>query len=82
LLSNSPLRNTHDTAVSNAATVRPMAVIDGQLHFVGDSIGGWTLTDVQSRSVMLRSPTKALVTIDMPLLTGSTAMPAVTAKHR
>jgi hypothetical protein len=64
------------------STVRPMAVIDGQLHFVGDSIGGWTLTDVQSRSVMLRSPTKALVTIDMPLLTGSTAMPAVTSKHR
>jgi hypothetical protein len=31
---------------------------------------------------MLRSPTKALITIDMPLLTGSTAMPAVTSKHR
>jgi hypothetical protein len=64
------------------STVRPMAVIDGQLHFVGDSIGGWTLTDVQSRSVMLRSPTKALITIDMPLLSGSTAMPAVAGKHR
>ncbi len=27
LLSSSPLRNTHDTAISSAATVRPMAVM-------------------------------------------------------
>ena len=53
------------------SAVRPIAIIDGQLHYVGDVIGGWTLTDVQARSISLRSPTKSVMTVEMPLLPGA-----------
>ena len=53
------------------SAVRPMAIIDGQLHAVGDMIGGWTLTDVQARSISLRSPTKSVMTVDMPVLSSA-----------
>ena len=57
---------------------RALAVIDGELYFVGDMVQGWELSDVQPRRIMLRSPSKATVTIDMPLLAGSVAVPAAT----
>ncbi len=58
---------------------RPMAVIDGELHFVGDSIGGWQLAEVRARAVVLRGPNAASqVVVDMPLLSGRLEVPAVT----
>jgi hypothetical protein len=54
---------------------RALAVIDGELYFVGDMVQGWELSDVQPRRIMLRSPSQAMVTIDMPLLAGSVAVP-------
>ena len=57
------------------SSTRPLAIIDGELHFVGDSIGGWELADVQARSIVLRSPANATITIEMPLLSGSSPVP-------
>lgn len=48
----------------------PMAHINGSLRRVGDVVDGWTLVDVSSRAVMLRSPTKRTVTIEMPKIAG------------
>ena len=45
-----------------------MAVIDGTLRHIGDTIGGWLLDDVRGREVTLRSPSHRLVTVAMPLL--------------
>jgi hypothetical protein len=50
---------------------RGLAVIDGEMHTVGDIIQGWELAEVLERRIVLRSPSKATVTVDMPLLTGS-----------
>ena len=47
---------------------RPVAIIDGQTKFIGDQIAGWRLKDIGSREVKLESPTKAVVTVAMPLL--------------
>lgn len=46
---------------------RPVAVIDGQLHLVGDVVQGWTLEAVHARSVVLRSPTQEQIVVEMPL---------------
>lgn len=53
---------------------RALAVIDGELHCVGDSIQGWELAEVGARSIVLRSPTHATVTIEMPLLAGASSL--------
>jgi hypothetical protein len=53
------------------SAVRPLAIVDGQLRYVGDVIGGWTLVDIQARSISLRSPTKSVMTVEMPLLSGA-----------
>ncbi len=47
---------------------KPVAIIDGQTRFIGDQISGWRLKDIGSREVKLESPTKAVVTVAMPLL--------------
>ncbi len=52
-----------------------LAVIDGQLHFVGDSIQGWSLAEVSPRSVTLRAPAGETVVVAMPLLVGRLALP-------
>ena len=46
---------------------RPVAVIDGELRFVGDLVQGWTLESVQARSVVLRSPAQEQLVVEMPL---------------
>jgi hypothetical protein len=46
---------------------RPVAVIDGQLHFVGDLVQGWTLEAVHARSIVLRSPAQEQLVVEMPL---------------
>ena len=62
---------------------RPVAVIDGELHFVGDLVQGWTLESVQARSVVLRSPAQEQLVVEMPLfhreLLPSAAEPAGSA---
>ncbi len=55
---------------------RALAVVDGELFFVGDTIQGWELADVQERRIVLRSPSQAMVTIEMPLLSGVRVIPA------
>jgi hypothetical protein len=49
----------------------PIAIINGQVHHLGDVISGWTLVAIDARSVRLRSPGGATLTADMPLLPGS-----------
>lgn len=56
--------------------VRGIAVIDGTLRFVGDSIQGWSLASVGPRSVTLQAPAGETVVVDMPLLVGRLAVPA------
>ena len=46
---------------------RPVAVIDGELRFVGDLVQGWTLEEVHARSVILRSPAREQLVVEMPL---------------
>ena len=53
-----------------------LAVIDGQLHFLGDSIQGWQLTEIRPRAVVLRSPTDATIVVEMPVLVGKLDLPA------
>ena len=48
-----------------------LAVIDGEMHYVGDFIQGWQLTEVQARRILLTSPSRAIVTVDMPLMSGA-----------
>jgi len=49
----------------------PLAVIDGEVHGVGDIIQGWQLTEVQARRILLTSPWRAMVSLDMPLMSAS-----------
>jgi len=59
------------------ANRQPLAVIDGRLHFVGDSIQGWRLAEIRSRAVVLESPALASFTVEMPVLVGRLEIPAV-----
>ena len=46
----------------------PVAVIDGKTRFLGDFVQGWRLVSIGSREIGLESPTKAVVSVQMPLL--------------
>ena len=48
--------------------LKPVAVIDGQTRLLGDLIQGWKLVSIGSREIRLESPTKAVVSVQMPLL--------------
>jgi len=53
-----------------------MAVIDGQLHFVGDMISSWQLVEVRERAIVLRGPNNASqLVVDMPVLNGQRSLP-------
>jgi hypothetical protein len=54
---------------------RGLAVIDGALLFVGDTVQGWSLASVGPRSVTLQAPAGETVVIDMPLLVGQRELP-------
>lgn len=58
---------------------RALAVIDGEMHFVGDVIQGWELAEIGARRIVLRSPDRASVTFEMPLLSGVRAVPRAVA---
>jgi hypothetical protein len=58
---------------------RALAVIDGEMHFVGDLIQGWELAEIGSRRVVLRSADRSSVTFEMPLLSGARAVPGAVA---
>jgi len=58
---------------------RALAVIDGEMHFVGDVVQGWEVAEVLERRIVLRSPSQATVTIEMPILVGPRALPAALA---
>ena len=53
------------------AAQNALAVIDGEVHAVGDFIQGWQLTEVQPRRILLTSPSRATVAVDMPLMAGA-----------
>lgn len=62
------------------SATRGMAIIDGELHFVGDTIGGWQLAEVRPRAIVLHGPTPTSeVVVDMPLLAGKIALPDASA---
>jgi len=62
---------------------RPVAVIDGELRFVGDVVQGWKLEEVHARSVVLRSPAQEQLVVEMPLLfQRSLALPEAVAAPR
>ena len=44
-----------------------VAVIDGNLHYVGDMLQGWSLDSISSRAVTLRSSSNRVVEVAMPL---------------
>jgi len=44
-----------------------VAVIDGDLRYVGDMLQGWSLDSISSRSVTLRSSSNRVVSVAMPL---------------
>jgi hypothetical protein len=47
---------------------KSVAIIDGQIRLLGDLIQGWKLVSIGSREIGLESPTKAVVSVQMPLL--------------
>jgi len=55
---------------------RPVAVIDGQLHFLGDTVQGWKLEEVRPRAVVLRSPSQEQLVVEMPLFHSELVLPA------
>jgi len=61
------------------SSTRALAVIDGELHFVGDLIQGWELTEIGARRVVLRSAGKTSMSFEMPLLSGARAVPGIVA---
>jgi hypothetical protein len=61
---------------------RPVAVIDGDLHFVGDLVQGWRLEEVHARSVVLRSPAQEQLVVEMPLFQSSLVVPATDSAPR
>lgn len=67
------------TVTLNATLVggpdQPVAVIDGQLRFVGDLVGGWRLTEVASRSITLQAPTEESIEVSMPVIGGTIRIP-------
>lgn len=54
---------------------QPVALIDGQLRFVGDSIGGWRITEVASRSITLQAPTEESIEVSMPVINAQIRIP-------
>lgn len=61
-----PSITVNATLISPGAS--PLAVIDGRLHRAGDTIGGWSISEIGVRQVSLRSPSDRAVTVSMPLL--------------
>jgi len=61
------------------SATRALAVIDGEMRFVGDLIEGWELAEIQPRRIVLRSPGKATFEVEMPLLSGARALPGAGA---
>ncbi len=53
----------------------PVALIDGRMHFVGDTIEGWRLTEVASRSIKLQAPTEESIEVLMPVIAGKIRIP-------
>lgn len=58
---------------------RPVAVIDGELRFVGDLVQGWTLEAVHARAIVLRSPSQEQFVVEMPLFRRELVPPALAA---
>ena len=58
------------------ASTRPLAIIDGRMHFVGDVIQRWTLVEVRPRAVVLQSPSQERLVVEMPLLLRAVAIPS------
>ena len=54
---------------------RPLAVIDGELRFVGDVVQGWRLEEVHARSVVLRSPAQEQHVVEMPVFQAALVLP-------
>ena len=48
-------------------STRPLAIIDGRLRFVGETIQGWTLAEVRPRAVVLQSPAEERLVVEMPV---------------
>lgn len=55
---------------------RAIAIIDGRIRFVGDTIDGWKLAEILPRAILLTGPGDASVVIDMPVIFGRVTVPA------
>lgn len=53
----------------------PIAVVDGQLRYVGDSVQGWELSSIGERRIELRSPNNTSISFEMPLLQATKPLP-------
>ena len=53
----------------------PIAVLDGQLRYVGDAVQGWELSSISERRIELRSPNNTSISVEMPLLQASKPLP-------
>jgi hypothetical protein len=61
------------------ASTRPLAVIDGSMRFVGETIQGWTLAEVRPRAVVLQSPSEERLVVEMPVHLRVVTVPATDA---
>jgi len=63
-----PSVTLNGTMVSSVEGGKSVAVIDGKTRLLGDLIQGWRLVSIGSREIGLESPTKSVVSVQMPLL--------------
>lgn len=54
---------------------RPLAIIDGRLHFVGQDVQGWKLAEIRPRAVVLQSPAEERLVIEMPVQLRAVVIP-------
>jgi hypothetical protein len=53
----------------------PLAVVDGSMRFLGDSIQGWTVDHISDRAITLRAPSSDTYVVEMPILHGQISVP-------
>lgn len=71
-----------DLVVSSILTSseRRLAIVNGRIFRVGDSVGSARIVDIQPRAVVVDSPTRGRWTIELPLFTSGTSSPRAARK--
>ena len=53
----------------------PLAVVDGSMRFLGDTIQGWTVDQISDRAITLRAPSSDTHVVQMSVLSAEIHVP-------